>query len=241
MSDYVPNFHKLSVCSQQLILLFAAPRDPFDMVARQLFAKTLVLVFLSGCQWKSRLIMSEADGSEVRVPLVESVAYIWCKKMFHRSKLQFTTTKEPDLVWTRALATVHPGWRPFSNEDLRRAVKAWYNGEDRDLTGPIGQWDTSGITDMSGLFENQGNFNDDIRNWNVSKVTNMRCMFYNTHAFNQPLDSWNVSNVTNMDWMFSNTDSFNQPLNSWNVSNVTNMLFMFSGADALTEKPSWYK
>ena len=34
-------------------------------------------------------------------------------------------------------------------------------------------WDTSLVTDMSGLFSSKGNFNQDISGWDVSKVTDM--------------------------------------------------------------------
>lgn len=94
--------------------------------------------------------------------------------------------------------------------------------------------DTSKITNMSGLFENQKDFNQPICNWDVSNVTNMSNMFYNAYKFNQPLDSWDVSKVTNMSRMFYNARNFNQPIGgwySWDVSNVTDMKYMFYGAN----------
>ena len=38
-------------------------------------------------------------------------------------------------------------------------------------------WDTSLVTDMSGLFSNKYSFNQDISGWDVSKVTDMSNMF----------------------------------------------------------------
>ena len=37
---------------------------------------------------------------------------------------------------------------------------------------PMFSWDTSLITDMSELFKDRTNFNEDISLWNVSAVTN---------------------------------------------------------------------
>ena len=43
--------------------------------------------------------------------------------------------------------------------------------------GPINNWDVSGITDMSYLFKDLGNFNADISRWDTSGVTSMSGMF----------------------------------------------------------------
>ena len=128
---------------------------------------------------------------------------------------------------------------PQSNQELEAAVQVYKNmtteQQDNYLNQPgwtygrFSDWDVSNpnITDMSDLFINCDNFNEDISGWNVSNVTNMSRMFLGCISFNQPLNTWNVSNVTNMSKMFSHCTSFNQPLNSWNVSNVTNMSGMF--------------
>ena len=82
------------------------------------------------------------------------------------------------------------------------------------------------VRDMSRLFHNTRNVNQNINNWDVSTVTNMKEMFFLSN-FNQPLNNWDVSNVTNMKGMFS-WNTFNQSLNNWDVSNVTSMKAMFS-------------
>ena len=46
-----------------------------------------------------------------------------------------------------------------------------------DTYGPINNWDVSGITDMSHLFQELGNFNADISSWDTSGVTTMEKMF----------------------------------------------------------------
>ena len=65
----------------------------------------------------------------------------------------------------------------------------------------IKYWDTSQITDMSFLFKDVWNFNQDISAWDVSQVTNMQAMFQNTF-FDIDLSRWDVSSVTNMFQMF---------------------------------------
>ena len=63
-----------------------------------------------------------------------------------------------------------------------------------------------------------------IQDWNVTHITNMSCLFENMHNFNEDISmTWDVSNVTTMSYMFDGASSFNQPLNNWNVSNVTTM------------------
>jgi surface protein len=103
---------------------------------------------------------------------------------------------------------------------------------------PINKWDVSNVQDLSFVFHNTSNFNENISSWNVSNATNMGFMFVFASDFNQDLSSWNVSNVTNMDTMFAFANAFNQDLSSWNVSNVTNMNCMFSGAASFNQNIS---
>jgi len=102
--------------------------------------------------------------------------------------------------------------------------------------GNMNAWDVSGVTNMSSMFNNAANFNQDISSWDTSNVTDMGFMFNSATNFNQPIGSWNTSNVTNMYGMFNNATDFNQPIdynqsvNSWNTSNVTSMISMFQNA-----------
>merc|ERR1719240_197674 len=52
---------------------------------------------------------------------------------------------------------------------------------------PIGRWDTSQVTDMSHLFENELDFNEDISGWNIDAVTSMHDMFLHAESFDQDL------------------------------------------------------
>ena len=80
-----------------------------------------------------------------------------------------------------------------SNE-LREAVKLWLRDESTAKTkyGHIGNWDTSKVTNMNGVFYDAKEFNENIGNWDTSNVTNMRGMFYNASKFNQDIRGLNV-------------------------------------------------
>ena len=120
----------------------------------------------------------------------------------------------------------------FNNKTLKKAVKEWLKDATKAESkyGHISSWDTSGVTDMSTLFKEEEEFNDDIRSWNTSAVTNMKNMFYQAVSFNQDIGEWDVSNVTNMYGVFQFAKSFNQEIGSWDVSNVTDMNGLFFSA-----------
>lgn len=99
----------------------------------------------------------------------------------------------------------------------------------------ISNWDTSNVTDMSGMFAYASSFDQSLNNWNTSKVTEMSYMFQWASSFDQPIWNWNTKNVTNMEEMFAWAELFNQPLNSWNTSNVTNMKYMFRWTRAFNQ------
>jgi surface protein len=42
---------------------------------------------------------------------------------------------------------------------------------------PIGDWDTSSVTDMGGMFDGATAFNQPIGDWDTSSVTDMKGMF----------------------------------------------------------------
>lgn len=103
----------------------------------------------------------------------------------------------------------------------------------------ISTWDVSQVTTMASLFEGASAFNQDVSNWDVSNVTSMYAMFYNNFNFNQNLSQWDVSKVTNMDAMFTGTFKFDQDLSNWDVSNVTSMWAMFDSSKFNHNISSW--
>ncbi len=92
----------------------------------------------------------------------------------------------------------------------------------------INDWDMSGATDITSMFEYSNNFNQDLNSWDVSNVINMAFVFRNL-SFNGDISDWDVSNATNI-YGFS-SHSFNGDVSRWDVSNVTNMSAAF-GYDA---------
>jgi len=83
------------------------------------------------------------------------------------------------------------------SDELREAVKLWLTNESTAITkyGHISLWNTSNVTDMSGMFHNANNFNEDIGGWDTSNVTNMTCMFANANKFNKDISKWDTSKV----------------------------------------------
>lgn len=118
-----------------------------------------------------------------------------------------------------------------------------------EYNGNFGDWDVSGITDMSEMFrvpmnmsacgDNRGqgiwSFNQNLSKWNTSHVEKMDYMFLGCEGFNQDISMWNTSNVRSMRGMFHYAATFNQPIGKWNVSNVTDMHDMFYHAMAFNQ------
>ena len=105
----------------------------------------------------------------------------------------------------------------------------------------ISSWDTSNVTDMSGMFHGVSVFNQDIGRWDVSKVTNMSYMFGSSDggftgvvAFNQDLGDWDVGRVTNFRGMFRRNFVFNQDISDWNMISATSVEQMFDRATSFS-------
>ena len=123
--------------------------------------------------------------------------------------------------WGNALA--QPANAPITRSALETMIR---NGDD------VTQVNTSEITDMNALFQDNSTFNQDISSWNVGNVTDMSFMFFNASSFNADLSQWDVGKVTTINSMFSGASAFNADLSQWDVGKVTTMAFMFSRAAA---------
>ena len=69
----------------------------------------------------------------------------------------------------------------FTTTDSLKTAAAAFNTNAASAIatyGPIADWEVSAITDMSQLFYNLNDFNEDISSWDTSSVTNMQFMFY---------------------------------------------------------------
>ena len=140
------------------------------------------------------------------------------------SRIPFTFPPPRKVPETRSLTMI-------TNDNIRKLVENYVNNKEQlplDLQSkPINSWDVKLVTDMSNLFKDIIDFNEQLNDWDVSNVENMAYMFFGCVMFNQPLDKWNVQKVTDMRAMFLSCKKFNQPLNSWNVAKVENMVGMF--------------
>jgi hypothetical protein len=116
-----------------------------------------------------------------------------------------------------------------------------------------GKWDTSKVTSMKGMFQNNDSFNQSLGSWNPEKVSNFNDMFNGASAFNNHVSGWKVGNGLDdsdsitMDNMFANSD-FNQGLwtsgtgenKKWDTSKVTSMKGMFQNNDSFNQSlGSW--
>ena len=124
---------------------------------------------------------------------------------------------------------------------IRTAVAAWLaDATAAEATyGHISTWETGGVTDMSGLFQDASSFNEDISAWDTSGVKSMRWMFLRASAFNQDIGGWEVDSVTDMDSMFNSASAFNQDISDWAVHSVTSMYGMFYYATAFNQNLGW--
>jgi surface protein len=57
--------------------------------------------------------------------------------------------------------------------------------EARKFNQPLGSWDVSAVTDMSGTFAGASEFNQSLDSWDISNVTNMFNMFYGASNFSR--------------------------------------------------------
>ncbi len=113
-------------------------------------------------------------------------------------------------------------YRPTTKKALQAIITAERGASRQNTNSPnLNMIDTSAITDMSNLFEDDSTFNGDITQWNTSNVTNMLSVFYQANAFNQDIGDWDVSKVTSMSLIFAGASVFNQDIGDWDVSKVT--------------------
>ena len=102
----------------------------------------------------------------------------------------------------------------------------------REFNSPVDRWDTSRVTDMSGMFAYARAFNQPLNGWDTSRVTRMVGMFCYAESFNQSLQEWDTSRVIDMAQMFYGAYTFNQFMDHWDIGNVRYMSQMFTESHA---------
>lgn len=102
--------------------------------------------------------------------------------------------------------------------------------EAEEFNEDISGWDVSRVTDMNGMFREARAFEGNVSEWNVSQVTDMSGMFWDARAFNGDVSAWDISRVADISNLFKRAASFNAPLSTWDVSKVTDMDSVFQRA-----------
>ena len=111
-----------------------------------------------------------------------------------------------------------------------------YGTFDNGGSDSINNWNTGNVTNMSGTFVYQPNFNRNIGGWTTGNVTTMASMFYSIgvssygtfdNGGSDSINNWDTSKVTSMSQMFVLQPLFNRNIGSWNTSSVTTMASMF--------------
>ncbi|KAH8091448.1 peptide-aspartate beta-dioxygenase [Aureococcus anophagefferens] len=125
----------------------------------------------------------------------------------------------------------------MDDSSIRVAVAAWNSDPSAAAAtyGDISTWDTSSVTDMSGMFWSASSFNEAIGAWDTSSVTSMSGMFWSASAFDQDIGAWNTASVTDMSNMFGEASAFDQDIGAWDTSSVTDMSGMFYSTDAFDQ------
>ena len=126
-------------------------------------------------------------------------------------------------------------WNTSLITDMSGLFYSVQSGSPFSFNCDISEWDVSSVTDMSEMFKEADSFNCDISEWDVSSVTDMSGMFERAERFNQDISDWDVSSVTDMNRMFDHAGSFNQDISEWDVSSVTDMNRMFDHAGSFNQ------
>jgi len=168
--------------------------------------------------------------------------------LFSSTTKRITATETPGTKNVMSLPIIQASVKPYSttitasssikvvltDDNIHEAVQLWLDHPQQakaEYGGkPIGEWNTSLVTNMDNLFQDATMFDEDLSAWNTERVTSMEYTFAGCQHFNSPLNSWNVEQVTSMKGMFSGCISFNQDLDAWKTSALRDLTAAFKGA-----------
>jgi surface protein len=125
--------------------------------------------------------------------------------------------------------------------NMFNSAAAFNNGGDPGTsTNPLSWGNRTGnFTNISGMFTQATNFNQDISGWDVSNVTNVRQLFAFNNAFNQNLNNWTLSSLSDATLMFYGAFAYNNGgvTLDWTgkIPLLNNMNGMFSAASSFNQ------
>jgi surface protein len=146
-------------------------------------------------------------------------------------------------AWQASPTAAASTYGPISNWDTSAVVdmsKLCYpsSGAMQTFNADISGWNTARVANMFSAFENAEAFNGDIGKWNVATVVTLYSTFRLASAFNQNIGIWNVARTTNLTQLFYSARAFNQNIGGWNTASVDNLQLTFSGASAFNQNIS---
>ena len=132
-------------------------------------------------QSRKELEVEKKISIELEVPQKEKIGE--CGISTQKSKFKFDNKSIREAV-LRLIRSPSSG-KLFIDGKVVPAIKHYTM-----LYGPIEEWDTSRVTDMSYLFKDIKYFNCNICDWDVSNVTTLKGMFHNCSHFKQDISGW---------------------------------------------------
>ena len=102
---------------------------------------------------------------------------------------------------------------------------------------PIGNWNTTNVTDMSGMFQGASGFNQDITTWNFNSLTNATNIFPENYTYNVSImkefkykvninNAYNISSTTYFPGIVNNNNSFKSLTKSYIVDPSDSSLYI---------------
>ena len=177
--------------------------------------------------------------------IYETEQYSYAYKMFAN-----VNENDGTIFWQNNDIDTNPGWGvkvkdASKTDDLTENICAYINDEPVTTTFfmyglskannvDLSSFDTSNVTNMTGMFLYSSLKNLDLSKFNTSSVTDMTAMFAGTSNLTSlNLDSFDTSNVTNMCTMFGASAIKELTMSGFNTSKVIDMSSMFASTSNL--------
>jgi hypothetical protein len=136
--------------------------------------------------------------------------------------------------------TIEDSSRLFKDTAYNKPMWKWFS----DIAGTKAGWSDTNyvIRNVSGMFEGNTAFEQNVNEWNSSTLEDTSNMFKNA-AYNKPMWKWfkpgpnNTYSIKNVSGMFEGNTEFNQNINSWDTRTVEDISHMFK--DSHFNRPLW--